>query len=496
VALINIINVFLALLKDILMASYFGTSKAGDAFFLGFLLPDVLWNNIFSVSVAVASIPVFVDLLAKGQEREWRQLKRDLYLLLITFSVMLMMFLFWLIGAVTGNQGGGEGEELLTMALSLLKILLPLLLLYPVIVMSSAELQAKGRYGLSVVGALLLNGLWIIGLLFLSSHKTDPSGDAYQLGAVIVGATFLELIFLRTLVGRQERLSVALDHQAVKDGLLRIWSGFWPYFLMLTLLQLIQFYERYLGSVLPTGSISAISYAARLSQLPTFLFSYSVAVVVLPELSRQLSMGQLEDSGRTYFKAVKGLFAASVPVAIGLIVLREPIIRILLERNAFDGRSVDMTSTVLWGYGFAVIFQVVTLLNIRIAVAVRKLKAPLLILIGAVLINILADWYLTRTLGIAGIGMGAAIGAICGGLPLLMYLTGIFGGSLKRGWEFSWKVLAANIPVLIIALLALWIWENAASTGSELLQLGYGILVGFSVLGAAWFSVTEMKIEL
>ncbi len=503
VILINLINVIFAISKDAVMAAYLGTSKASDIFFLSFFIPDMLGNNLVAVSLGVAAVPLFAKCFQLcGIGELFKVYKKVLWrALLISAGLALIMIL----GASTTLQWLGKGfeTESLHLAVELLYIMIPTVMLYPLITVSMSLLQVMGHYWESVVAAVLPNGVLLIVVSLLGLKKMPPAEGIVFLAVGVVLAISLEMLYLGfyvphvlrgTQAGEQGRDSLGnnlvFDFDQEKESLFR---KFTAYGVLLLLSQMILYYERYLGSTLNPGSISAISYAYRLSQFPVLVFSYSVALIAFPEMSKVISVNKSKGSSEIYQNAFRNILRMSIPVAIGMSILREPLVTILFNRYAFDQLSVQISGSILCGYVFAVIGQGIILLNIRVLVALGNMKIPILTMFSTAIVNMMVDRFLVNWLGISGIGWGALIGASAGALML----TGIVMKRLEMKvvdeLTFMVKMVYGNSLTLLTAVISSWLWSGFIIRQVEGIQFIYGLLSGVLICSVAYLSLKRLK---
>ena len=114
--------------------------------------------------------------------------------------------------------------------------------------------------------------------------------------------------------------------------------------------QISNLVDTLLASLLPEGSVSYLYYADRLVQFPLGVFAIALATAVLPSLSKQAAVGDMEGLHGSFLHAINLVFFITIPATIGLIILRKPIVQLLFERGAFNSHTTLMTAEALLYY--------------------------------------------------------------------------------------------------------------------------------------------------
>lgn len=503
VIIISLINVFVAMSKDIAIAGYLGTTDIADSFFLAFFLPDTIGNNLFAVACGVAAIPILAELHVNKRSNAFRKSLLDIIMVSTIGATLLMVCTVVFSKEIIQILGSGFNKSAWVICSKLLFIMAPTMIIYPLVTLSISVLQIGRKFIFSTFAAVVLNLSLLLSIIILYFLNINKSEGIFYLAITVAAAVLIEVGYLIFIIifgkkNNETYTDLEIEYQAKerKQNLLRFWNGFWPYFLMLTVTQSVLFYERHLGTHMGFGSVAAINYANRLSQFPVLVFSLSIALVALPELSRAIGAEKKHEVASIYLKALKNTFLITIPMAIGLVFLREPVISILFKHNSFDYNSVNLTSQVLMGYGIAIIGQGITLLNIRVLVAVGKRVVPLLILISAAGTNMLLDNLLISKMGITGIGIGAAVGAFLGSVPVLIILAKRFELKVMDGLSYTLKVLLCNLPSILIAIGFNTLWNLYFNQSHLILQLIYGFTAGIAICGASYICVKSCKLYI
>ena len=222
----------------------------------------------------------------------------------------------------------GLAEQTKETAVYLMQIMSPLVLFSGLLALSTAMINTYRHFIYPAFAALLYNICIIGSILFLTNYL---SITALALGVVV--GTIIQLLAQSTVLTKKLKLytfSFDLNHPGVKKAALLIV----PIIIGSAAGQLNLIVDRILASGLIEGSIAALHFATRVMQLPLGIFAAAVGVALYPTLSQQVAKGELNNLRATLSLGLRITWFIIIPVSVGMIVLHEPIIRLLFERGA------------------------------------------------------------------------------------------------------------------------------------------------------------------
>ncbi len=204
--------------------------------------------------------------------------------------------------------------------------------------------------------------------------------------------------------------------------------------------------DKILASSLAEGSISALNFANLLNGLAYGLFTTSISTVIYPTLSRFSVDDKIEDFKKVFNKAVSFVVIIIMPLTVGALVLRVPVVRFLFERGAFDERATYLTATALFYYSFGI-------RNVldHSFYSLKDTKTPMINGAVVVGINIILNLVFVRTMGLGGLALATSISGIIGTAVLLFYLRkkiGSLGG--KKIITSFLKALSSGVVMGIV----------------------------------------------
>ena len=206
--------------------------------------------------------------------------------------------------------------------------------------------------------------------------------------------------------------------------------------------------DRTLASGLEVGSMSALSYASRVSDVVVSVFVAAITTVVFPLLTEAFVR---QEKGRLIEILKKGMniiFMVTIPATAGIILLSEPLIKLFFERGAFDARSTQMTYGALSAYSIGIVGISVRLLLNKVYYSLQDTMTPMINGMFAVLINIVLSLTLVSFMGINGLAIATSIAAIVSSFRLLALLR-------RRLKMFSMASIARAIIQFVMATIVM-----------------------------------------
>ncbi|OQY28108.1 MAG: murein biosynthesis integral membrane protein MurJ [Candidatus Cloacimonetes bacterium 4572_55] len=411
------------LARDMLKAYFFGSGLAADAFTVAFRLPNLLRRLFGEGTLSAAFIPVYADYRLRLTETESRQLVAAALSLLTV--ILAFITLAGVLFAPTLVQIFAPGfravPEKFDLTVRLTRLLFPYILFVGLAALSMAVLNSHKKFFLPALAPITLNGSMIIAMIFLCPlFGESQETRIYALGyGVLIGGSGQFLIQIPALkrIGIKFRPYLNWNHK----GLRRIVKLTVPGLFALSVTQINIFVDTFLASLLQQGSIAALEYANRLMQLPLGLFAVSVTTAILPKLSEQAAQDDQEGMQSTLTYSLRMIFLIMIPSTIGLIVLREPLIKLLYQRGAFDATSLKLTSSALLYYSVGLFAYGGVKAVAQFFYAQKDTKTPVKAAAFAMGINILLNLILIQPLQLGGLALATSLSAMVN-MSLLLYI--------------------------------------------------------------------------
>jgi putative peptidoglycan lipid II flippase len=464
----------LGLVRDMVLAGFFGAGMAADAFFVAFRIPNLLRRLFAEGSMTVAFIPVFTEYLRVKSSDEAFDLARIvltlLSIILVIVTILGILFAPWIVRIQAWGFGDAGTKFELTVLLT--RITFSYIFLISLVALFMGILNSLGHFAAPAAAPILLNVGIIGGTIWISPHLSQPVvGTAI---GVIIGGVLQVLLQLPPVIKRGVSLCPRWmpAHPAVKRiGLLILPAVFGS-----AIYQLNQYIGMLLATFLPEGSVSWLYYADRIVQFPLGVFAIAISTAALPSLSKHAAEKDLCQFIDTLNYSLNLTFFIAVPSMVGLIILGHPIIALLLERGAFD--SIDTVKTV-----YALCFYSVGLWafsGLRVIVsgfyALQDTKTPVKVAAVALITYLLFSLILMGPLKHGGLALSLSIAStIQFGLLLYLLKKKVAGWDLYPVLISTLKIIAASVVMgLFVGFLHLkWF---CGSPGAGLWQATLNVL--------------------
>lgn len=402
----------LGLLREVVFARYFGAGFLMDAYVVAFRIPNVLRDLFAEGALSVAFVKVFTDYQINKSEKEaWRLASMVFNLLAVILSVICI------VGVIFSKQfvaliAGGFSPEKAALATTMTQIMFPFILLVALAAVAMGVLNTKGIFGVPASASTVFNitsilfGLgmayWLSGGGWTGSNDKDaiPS-DASQwaiigmsIGTLIGGGAQLAMQ-IPSLLKVGFRFSPILSF--ADEGIRKVAALMAPAILGTSAVQINVMINTSLVSEIG-GAQGWLNYAFRLMQFPIGLFGVAVGTAAIPVMSRLASEGKTKDLRDTISSSMNLVFLMTLPSACGLIVLGEPIIRLIYERGKFDATATSMTAVALIGYSIGLTGYAAIKILSPAFYALNDAKTPMIIAIASIAVNfgggyLLREWF-------------------------------------------------------------------------------------------------------
>ena len=427
----------LGLVREQVFAYFFGAGFLNDAFQLAFRIPNVLRDLFAEGALSAAFVKVFTDYqINKSESEAWRLASLVLNALAVVLSVITI------IGVVFSRQfvdliAVGFSPEKAALATTLTQIMFPFILLVALAAVAMGVLNTKGIFGIPASASTVFNIVSILaGLAFaywLSGGGWLTAADRNDIPAApaqwaIIGMSIGTLIgggaqFLMQMPSLFKVGFRFLPELSFSDpGVRRVAALMGPAIIGTSAVQVNVLVNTFFVSGID-GGISWLGYAFRLMQFPIGIFGVAVGTASIPVLSRMASEGRIQDFRDTLSSSINLVFLMTLPSACGLIVLGEPIIRLLYSHGgAFKESDVPMTALALSGYAIGLTGYAAIKVLSPAFYALDDAKTPMMIALASIVVNVFACYFLMNWLsGVAvspaapnGIGhVGVALATSC-----------------------------------------------------------------------------------
>jgi putative peptidoglycan lipid II flippase len=424
-SLMTLISRVLGYVRDNLQAQILGASRSADAFIIAFRIPNLLRRLVGEGAFTAAFVPTLSEYTRPERRRElWGFAALVFWTMACVLMVLSAAGVLLSPGIVKALAYGFSGiEEKFDLTVSLNRLMFPYLLFIGLAALVQGILNVHGRFAVPAFTPVLLNLAIIGAALFAAPHMAEPA-YAFAWGVLAGGALQLgfQIPFVMRL-GMRFPIGVSFRHPGVRQiGRLMLPGLFGMGITQITLLL-----DSFFASLMREGSVSALYYSGRINELALGSFAISVSTVILPTLSRQAAAGLVDEMRATLLYGLRVVAFITLPAAVGLMVLRGPIVSVLFERGRFSAEDTSYVAHALLFYAVGLFpFGAVKILAPAFY-SQKDTRTPALtaaITLGA---HVVFVSVLSFLMGAGGIALADSLSATLN-MSLLMYLFALRHG--------------------------------------------------------------------
>jgi putative peptidoglycan lipid II flippase len=478
----------IGLVREIAQAAIFGINGPINAFEIAFLIPNTVRSLVADSALSAAFVPVFSDLLVKGErQRAWRVASSLFWLMLLGLGGLTALFIViapW----VMAIFGFGPGDQYGMIAAGLARVLFPLVLILGLTGIVVGILNSYDHFTVPALSPVLWNLIILLGLA-LGVHSTSSvSTKLYIYAVAILVATIAQFLLpLPWLRGLDGSLHMVID---IRDpAVKRTFVLMVPITIGLGLININALIDQFFATrfLNPHEAPAAIVRAFRLYMLPQGVFSVAVATVLFPLLSRHASRADWNGFRHTMNTGLRLICFLLVPASVAAAVLATPIVRLLYQHRNFTAADTKVVAPCLAAFALGLTFNGTMLMLNRGFFSLQSPWIPSWVAFGNLGLNALLDAVFYR-FGIWGIPLSTSLVNIAGTWALLIFFRRRMDGFEMR--ETTRTFLLVIAASALLAGVGWGVWHGLdAELGNSLLaqmvSLGAGLALGYTAFFAA-----------
>jgi len=388
ISLVTIVSRVLGYVRDQRITLLLGTSFAADAYVLAYRIPNLFRRLVAEGSMTASFIPVFTSYMReKSKEEVWDFANRLFWTLSLVVAVITILGMVFSPAVVQLFSGENVARA---QAVDLNRIIFPYLFFIALAALAMGILNCFHVFGLPAATPVLLNVatiLFSVGIVY--RYFRDPA-TSLAIG-VLVGGVLQFLIQVPSLVRRGMKFTfgISFSHPAIRDvARLMIPRLFGIGIGQINLLIDTRFAT---AGRMPPGSLAALYVADRVMELVLGGYAIAVATAILPMMSHQAAAKDYESLKKTLSFSVRIVAFITIPAALGLMILREPIIRVLFQHGQFVAESTRLTARALLYYAVGLPALASVKLIVPAFYSTRDTKTPVIIASISLFLNIVLN---------------------------------------------------------------------------------------------------------
>ena len=400
----------LGFVRDALIAALLGAGAIADAFLVAFQFINVTRRSFAEGALNAALIPHYLrvrEIEGKVAAAAFAgRVLGSVSLILIGIALVLTLMMPLVIAMLAP---GFVGRETLQFAINDARLMMPYFAFVGPSIVMMGVLNAEHRFMLTAFSPVLFNLTMIAVLIVLLIWRHDPLFSATVIAGTVGIAGCLQMLILvqrrpwRDGIATPVRIS--FDPQIrgfLRKGIPGMVANAGPQFLIVG------------GAIIASSSPAAVSwlyFANRLIELPLGMVGVAMGTVLVPELTRAIRSDDRDALMQAESRGAELATALVLPAALGLILLSQPIIRVLFERGAFTPADTIATAQALSILALGLPAHVLVKALSPGFFAREDTRTPLVATISGVIVAVICGLLLGRSYGASGVAASISLGA-------------------------------------------------------------------------------------
>jgi len=387
ITLVTIISRILGYVRDQRIVLLLGTSLAADSFVLAYRIPNLFRRLVGEGSMTASVIPVFTTWMReKPQKDVWDFANRLFWTLALVaagITVLGIVFSPFVVHAFTFSSGSTDW----TQAVELNRIIFPYIFFISLAALAMGILNCFHIFGLPAATPVLLNLAIILFSMGVVWHYFHRPAISLAVGVLVGGALqFLVQVPLLVQKGMKFDFGISFSHPGIQS-VARLMV---PRFFGIGIGQINFFVDTYFANaaLMPRGSLTALYVADRVMELVLGGYAIAVATAILPMMSHQAAANDYSGLKKTLTFSVRIVAFITIPAALGLMILREPIIRVLFQHGLFVAESTKLTARALLYYAVGLPALATVKLIVPAFYSTKDTKTPVIVAGISLFINL------------------------------------------------------------------------------------------------------------
>jgi len=371
----------LALVRDRLLAHFFGAGAVLDVYYASFRIPDFLYISIASFVSVTVLIPFLSEKISGSfgdtASEDAKKFMSDVFSVFMSVIILVSVIVFWLVPFLSDNLVPGFTEEQKNQFINITRILLLSPILLGVSSLFGSVTQTYRKFFIYAGAPVLYNVGIILGILFLM-----PFFGIYGVVLGVVFGALLHFLIQIPVVARHSLLphfNFNIDWAQIK----KVVYLSLPRTVALSSTHVTLIILFAIASYMNEGSISIFSLSFNLQSVPLSIIGVSYSIAAFPTLARLFSRGERKQFAEHITVAARHIIFWSIPAIVLFIVLRAQIVRTIYGSGLFDWTDTRLVAASLAVFSISVLANALQLLFVRGYYAAGHTKTPLLINVGS-----------------------------------------------------------------------------------------------------------------
>jgi putative peptidoglycan lipid II flippase len=437
-----------------------------SAFTIAFQVPNLIRSLFADAALQAAFVPVFTEQLEHRSRKEaFRVASALVFVISVSLGILTAMFVL-LAPVIMPLFAPGFDDQLTDLTVNLAQLMFPIVLLLGLSGLVVGVLNSFEHFAVPAIAPLFWNVVIIATLVALTpAFEGDDRIYAYAIG-ILLGTIVQLLLPLPWL--RRTGFRLARDFNWRDERVMRVLKLMFPVTLGIGLINFNLSVNSIFATLISEEAPAAIDKAFRIYMLPQGVFAVALATVLFPTFSRLAARRDIDALRAVQGSGTRQMLLLLVPAAALMLVLSEPITRVVYQRGEFDAAQTDIVAEALFFFSLSLPFAGVNLIMIRTFFSLQLPWRPTQIALANLGVNAGLDALLYKPMGVGGITLATAIVSLVTSVALALALRRQIGGvDLARTLHAGTRILAAGA---LCAAIALGVREVLDGLGPGLLE--------------------------
>jgi putative peptidoglycan lipid II flippase len=405
----------IAVVKELVVAWKFGTADELDAFLIALTIPSLL-IAIIAGSFNAALIPTYI----KVRDQEGRAIAQRLFsgatiwsiglLTITTFCVIVAAPLY--LPPITS----GFNPQKLALTYRLLWVVSPMIILTGIGTVWGAVLNAGERFALVALAPILTSVATMLLLLL------NPSWGVFNLALGMIVGQLLEMLVIGGAL-RKQGISLTPRWYGFDANLQEVAGQYAPMIAGSFLMASTALVDQSMAAMLPSGSVAALAYGNRIIALPITIATTALSTAVIPYFSKMVALDDWKSMRQALRHYLGLIFAAAIPLTGLIILLSEPIVKILFQRGSFTAANSHLVAQIQACFALQIPFYIGCILVVRLHSAMRNNQMMMWGSAGNLIVNIGLNYLFMQWWGVTGIALSTSCVYLFSFVFLLFFLV-------------------------------------------------------------------------
>jgi putative peptidoglycan lipid II flippase len=455
ISLVTVVSRVLGYVRDQRITLLLGTTLSADSFVLAYRIPNLFRRLVGEGTVAASFIPVFTTYMRdRSSEELWAFANRLFWTVALVLAVVIVLGMIFSPAVIQTFTFTGDNATSWDEAITLNRIIFPYLFFLGLTALGMGILNSFHHFAIPASTTVVLNFTIIVFSASVVWHYFKRPAFSLAVG-VLVGGALQFLVLVPQLIERGMRFDFGISF--AHSGIRSVARLMFPRFFGLGIAQINFFVDTFFVNApqMPRGSLTALYVADRVMELVLGGYAIAVATAILPMMAHQAAANDYEGLKRTFTFALRIVAYITIPAAVGLMILREPIIRMLFQHGQFVAESTRLTARPLLYYAIGLPALACVKLIVPAFYSARDTKTPVIVACISFVLNIVLN---------------------------IVFLQAIFYKRFQNGGPALATVLATLFDFFV--LFAIFRLRYGALGSSEIFRSIWKITVCSAIMGA------------